>query len=487
MHLPLVRYRPALWIWALVLGLPARCAAAGPEPECAPPNVLIVLDVSGSMNAADKPDGKYAAAVTAIDTVVRRFESTLRFGLMVFPDPGIGGGYCSVSSSLAVEPALGTAGAIREYLVPGTPGFFGGPKPHFDTPMKQALDVAGSLPALRDPTRRSHILLITDGMQDCCRAGDYDDQPDCLPRSTTLDPVEAAENRLDLRDTVAALAQAGLPVFVVGFGSGVDVPALNGMAVAARTALPGCNPQGTNPGGADTCFYPVGSSVELISAMSDIAIHVGEEVCDGIDNDCDGLTDEDFDVGAPCDGDDEDDCADGRLECDPYGGIHCVEVTPEGRVEVCDGIDNDCDGLTDEDTDIPCESACGRALRRCVDGVYGPCEPVTTGGTDCPRDRLPEPDAMDAPTDEAPTAPDAHDDCSMLPDQACTWTDAGCDCAHVPHVVLRDPEPRLRLVGGCGCRAASADHPSGDGLGGLGFAVALALAALGRRLKRRKG
>ncbi len=388
---PRISFRTNSALPAVALAFALLCHTALPHnarassPECEPPNVLLLLDISGSMGAASKPAGKYVAAVAAIDQIVTRFGETIRFGLMVFPDPSAGAGYCSVTTALAVDLGLNRGAAIRDYLVPGELGFFGGPKSHFDTPMKQALDAAGSLPELCDPQRRSAILLITDGMQDCCRRGDYDDEPDCLPGRTTLDPVEAADNRTDLRDTVADLAASGLPVFVVGFGRGVDALALNQMAVAAGTARNGCDPEQALPGSADACYHPADSTDELVEAMSAIAGVVYEEVCDGLDNNCNGLIDEGFGVGTPCDGDDDDFCADGVLVCAPDGGTQCIETTPPVRDEICDGLDNDCNGLTDEGLFIPCESACGRSIRRCVDGVYGRCEPADPSSVDACR------------------------------------------------------------------------------------------------------
>jgi hypothetical protein len=106
------------------------------------------------------------------------------------------------------------------------------------------------------------------------------------------------------------------------------------------------------------------------------------ERCDNIDNDCAGVVDE------GCD-DDEDGHCDANLES-VDAAVVCVlgaddcddenpEVYPE-HVEVCDGVDNDCDELVDQNDlqyDEPCplqEGVCAGSQADCVEGVAQACD-----------------------------------------------------------------------------------------------------------------
>ena len=81
------------------------------------------------------------------------------------------------------------------------------------------------------------------------------------------------------------------------------------------------------------------------------------EVCNGLDDDCDGEADEDWpEKGTPCDTDDADTCANGVWTCDGEG-VACVDDLPSP--EACNGVDDDCDGETDEgfeNVGTPCDT-----------------------------------------------------------------------------------------------------------------------------------
>ncbi len=88
------------------------------------------------------------------------------------------------------------------------------------------------------------------------------------------------------------------------------------------------------------------------------------EICDGLDNDCDGQTDEEIGIGI-C----ETECGPGELIC-VLGGEVCFG--PEPDEEICDYIDNDCDGEIDEGQLNQC-GLCGDVPEEICDGLDNNC------------------------------------------------------------------------------------------------------------------
>ena len=101
-----------------------------------------------------------------------------------------------------------------------------------------------------------------------------------------------------------------------------------------------------------------GSYASVDCNDSDASIHPGAvEVCNDVDDNCDGAIDEgvravfhrDADgdsFGSPDDTIDACELPDGYVHNDSDCNDRAAEANPDG-VEVCDGLDNDCDGGTD--------------------------------------------------------------------------------------------------------------------------------------------
>ncbi len=103
----------------------------------------------------------------------------------------------------------------------------------------------------------------------------------------------------------------------------------------------------------------------------------GDEICDGRDNDCDGNVDEDIygadqgNVGPPCATPLFGPCALGFTTC--LDGDELCEAVTTPEDEVCDGLDNDCDGRVDEDLRNNC-GLCGDAPLEVCNALDDDCD-----------------------------------------------------------------------------------------------------------------
>ncbi|MSP16199.1 MAG: choice-of-anchor D domain-containing protein [Myxococcales bacterium] len=135
------------------------------------------------------------------------------------------------------------------------------------------------------------------------------------------------------------------------------------------------------------------------------------EICNGRDDDCDPTTVDGSAeplVGTACDGVDADLCPEGAIAC--LGSVlACVEVA-DNALDLCNGVDDDCtpataDGSAEPSLDAPCDGTdsdlCAEGTRRCIlgallctdggadrlelcNGVDDDCDPTTADGSSDP-------------------------------------------------------------------------------------------------------
>jgi len=187
---------------------------------------------------------------------------------------------------------------------------------------------------------------------------------------------------------------------------------------------------------------------------SAIAGEKGTETCNGLDDDCDGATDNGFDVGAECSVGEGECRRAGHLACVPdHSHAACDAVPGAGGTESCNGLDDNCDGGTDEDLPGCCLQAgttracsadrgvCRAATQRCSDSkAWGPCLDADSHEVVQPGERAEacngEDDDCDGSTDQGfdvgATCTAGLGACTASGHRVCNETGDGTKCDAVP-------------------------------------------------------
>ena len=203
-----------------------------------PPDLLIVLDRSGSMSSpipTFPPNftPKWNIMRDALNALAADLQDNIRFGLAEFPTNDD----CDVSNpgSVRVPVDLNQAPEIMQYFQ--TRSANGNTPAHLG--LQAALAYYNSIPV--NPAGR-YVLFATDG------------EPNCSTVAATAATATVS--------AVQALANAGIKTYVLGFGGGfVDESVLNNSALAGQVPRPGGPPH----------YYAANSPAQLNMVLQQIA------------------------------------------------------------------------------------------------------------------------------------------------------------------------------------------------------------------------
>jgi len=228
------------------------CVATNPMTTNVPPDILILLDRSGSMN--QQLDGttcaggcgansKWTITTTALANYLPTIETTVNLGLKLFASPS--GSSCTVSPTAEIAPRANNAAMINTLLAGRTS------QPGSSTPTTAAMMNAASYLKTVTDNNPKFILLVTDGIPTCgkdmCAAG--------------VDLGGGSMTQCDDANAIAMVKTVhdmGISTFVLGVGTSTSP----GDGTLSQMAMNGGYARNATP-----AYYPIDKPDDLTAAF----------------------------------------------------------------------------------------------------------------------------------------------------------------------------------------------------------------------------
>jgi len=229
------------------------CVVTKPKTVMLPPDVLIVLDRSGSMN--DQIDGtackggcgansKWTQMTQALEAFIPTVQDSVNWGLKLFASPS--NGSCGVGNDAEVKPVTKNAAAIMAAI--------GGTSAGSSTPTTAAETAAAAYLKGLDDGFPKYILLATDGIPTCGSSM-------CAPGVNTGGSATSCDDANAIAAVKTVHDAMGIPTFVIGIGTSTG----GGDATLTAMAQAGGFPRAGTPS-----YYSVQSATELTAAFQAI-------------------------------------------------------------------------------------------------------------------------------------------------------------------------------------------------------------------------
>ncbi|MFT3710464.1 MAG: VWA domain-containing protein [Archangium sp.] len=197
-----------------------ECIAGDFTLTTAAPEVMLVLDRSGSMSSTFGSGTRWSTLESSLENVLPTVNEDIALGMALFPAASTSSAECRVADVPEYWPATGQVSKMLASL--RSTSMVGG------TPTAPALDLAASA---FTSTKPRAMVLATDGLPNCNAS--LNPASCACPSGTTCTTAQRCIDDARTLERLSAHATEGIPTWVIGIGDDVTGSALlDAMAVA---------------------------------------------------------------------------------------------------------------------------------------------------------------------------------------------------------------------------------------------------------------